>query len=420
MTKKERLLNVLFVLSILFNFMFVLSSCETEGHEKYKEVKVQLQNPSNYVRSESLKIDIDPGLADELVLNKHGLYQGAGAKIELIKSKENGMLETLVIQTDVEANSIKEIRLNDLEFVSPETQNRTQAEISVKEGGRWVDRAYKEGQGFKNLDYLRVPDEHTDHSYYIRYEGPGWENEMIGYRFYLDWRNAIDIFGKKTDSLVLQNVGQDGYESYHHMADWGMDIMKAGKSLGIGSVGHYDNGKVLHFQETDSVTCEVVNNEALLSSIETNYYGWKTSSGTVSLKSQIEIKSKERAVKHNILLTDSIKGICTGIVKHKKGEKLASLIGSNGWAYLATYGDQSLVEDGLGMGLIYNVKDVEYLVEGEHDHLIVFKKGVMDIQYYILAAWEQETNGIKSKEEFKKYLENKIDGLNNPIVVKLM
>src|SRR5690606_41170855 len=64
----------------------------------------------------------------------------------------------------------------------------------------------------------------------IRYDGPGIESDKVAYRIYLDERNGFDIFGKKTPDLVLQDVGLDGFESYHHPAPWGMDILKVGAS----------------------------------------------------------------------------------------------------------------------------------------------------------------------------------------------
>lgn len=83
---------------------------------------------------------------------------------------------------------------------------------AFKSGGRFIDRKYVGGQ-IINVRSLRVPAEHTDHSEFIRYEGPGWESDRIGYRFYLDWRNAIDLFGKKVSHIVLPTVGQDGFNS---------------------------------------------------------------------------------------------------------------------------------------------------------------------------------------------------------------
>jgi hypothetical protein len=81
-----------------------------------------------------------------------------------------------------------------------------------------------------------LPGSFKDHSYYIKYEGAGWESDKVAYRFYLDQRNALDAFGKKTPGIILPAVGVDGYDNYHKMAVWGMDDMEVGKSLGIGSI----------------------------------------------------------------------------------------------------------------------------------------------------------------------------------------
>ena len=59
---------------------------------------------------------------------------------------------------------------------------RTQAELSYKTGGEWKNREYV-GGSFQNTQFLRVPPEHKDHSWFIRYEGPGWESDKVGYRF---------------------------------------------------------------------------------------------------------------------------------------------------------------------------------------------------------------------------------------------
>jgi len=142
------------------------------------------------------------------------------------------------------------------EVAQPSKNQKNYAEISVKEGGKWNGRKY-EGGTFKNVQSLRVPESHTDHSFYIRYEGPGWESNKVGYRLYLDWRNAIDIYGKLTDTLVLPQVGQDGFDSYHKMSNWGADILKVAKGLGVGSIGRVIDNEMYHFKEVDSTFAKV-------------------------------------------------------------------------------------------------------------------------------------------------------------------
>lgn len=292
------------------------------------------------------------------------------------------------------------------------TNLKTYAELSIAQGGEWVDgsrghKEYNAGTSFKNISSLQVPKEHTDHTWFIRYEGPGWENNQIGYRIYLDWRNAIDIFGKKVDSLVLPYVGQDGFDSYHESAPWGQDILKAGKSMGIGGYGRLVNDTIAHFQIVKNTFAQIENNKTN-SSVKISYEDWNTGDAIINLNSKLTIFQNDRYTKAELTPSKEITGISTGIVKFKN----IPVIKKSGakWAYIATYGAQTLVNDtdNLGMALFYKLKEVAQQKEGINDHLVIFKATTNTITYYFLGAWEQELNGIKSQNAFMKDLENKL------------
>jgi hypothetical protein len=287
------------------------------------------------------------------------------------------------------------------------------AEISIKEGGVWQDgpRNHKEyvGGTFKNVEELVVPAEHTDHTWYIRYEGPGWENKQVGYRLYLDWRNAIDIFGKKVDTIVLPYVGQDGFDSYHEMSDWGLDILKAGKSLGIGSYGRFVNGEVLHFNTVEKTTAKVFNTDKA-SGVDIHYKNWVTANDSIDLSSKLSIFSEGRHTKVELTASKAIDGISTGIVK--LNQNLVQKSGKN-WGYIATYGAQTLVNDTdkLGMAVFYKLSETQEITDGEHDHLVVFKANT-NYTYYFLGAWEQELNGITNQADFEANLNDLLTTLD--------
>ena len=305
------------------------------------------------------------------------------------------------------------------EVEQPEKVNettKTYAELSIAEGGQWVDgtrghEEYDGGTSFKNVQELRVPDNHTDHSWYLRYEGPGWESNKVGYRLYLDWRNAIDIFGKKTDTMVLSKVGQDGFDSYHEPEPWGQDILKVGSGLGIGSLGRLVDDKVMHFKEVDSTFASIENNSNE-SSVIIKYKGWKTGDDTIDLNSTLSIAADQRYTKHTIQSSKAIEGIVTGIIDHgvnyfqKESE-------NKKWAYIATYGEQTLVPDDLGMAIFYEVETTSEVKKGEDDYLIEFKPTTKPVSFYFLGAWEQEPNGIKTESEFLTYLDGLLSKLNS-------
>lgn len=288
------------------------------------------------------------------------------------------------------------------------------AELSIKEGGKWQENEYIGGT-FKNVNQLQLPSEHTDHSYYIRYEGIGLENNQIAYRLYLDWRNATDIFGKKVNTLVLPEVGQDGFESYHHDATWGQDILKSGRTIGVGSYGRYDeqNDFVETFKTVKSTTAKVVN-ESDKSFATIDYKGWKTWGKAVDLQSKLTIFNRDRFVKVDLNLNETLSGLCTGIVAFKDIPMKEAVSKNKKWGYIATYGTQTLAkkEDNLGMVIFYPIESFDKYVKTKSTHTIVFKK-TKNVSYYFMGAWSQEPNGIKTEEEFYKDLDKKLEILDN-------
>lgn len=284
-----------------------------------------------------------------------------------------------------------------------ESINYTQSELSIADGGKWEGREYKNRTSFKNIASLKVPSQHTDHSYFLRYEGPGWESDKIGYRLYLDWRNAIDVFGKKTTENILSNVGQDGFDSYHKMNDWGMDILKVDKSLGIGSYGRLLQDSVHHFPEVDSTYVEL-ENRSNSSHVKIDYWGWKTNDIVSNLKADFTISQGSNLTQVKLSNFSTAEGIVTGIVKHPNTELIKGSKPTSKWNYIATYGNQSLVPDQLGLVIFYKNNDAIRILNGKYDHLIEFHPKLNNIEYYFGAVWMQGNNQIHTKHEFEKFI----------------
>jgi hypothetical protein len=330
--------------------------------------------------------------------------------------RENKKLKELLFLSDIGPGEKKVFTISKtgIETIS---KQRTQAELSIRKGGEWKDRIYNGGK-FENITFLRVPDEHTDHSFYIRYEGPGWESDKVGYRFYLDWRNAIDIFGKKVDTLVLQNVGQDGFDSYHEIAPWGVDILKVGESLGIGTIGYWLNNKAERVAVTDSIYCQIEYSGILESMITTSYYGWEIGNYKLNLISTLSIQAGSRMTRHDLESSVGLDNLCTGIVKLPDAEYIFPETAYGEWTWLATYGKQTLQEDMLGMAVFYKSKDLIKLAEDDLNYAVILNPSSNKLTYYFLAAWEQEPGGIKNKQEFIDYLNEQAEVLNYGLTVK--
>jgi hypothetical protein len=388
-----------------------------------EELKISAQNPVRFARKDAAVI-LEIAAIKTKVKNFNEKAVVVLANDEEIASQADdldgdGVADQIVCIADFAPQETRKLTLRYAKSGAALRQypKRTQAELSHKVGGQFVDRKYQGGV-FQNVKFLRVPPEHTDHSLFIRYEGPGWESDKAGYRFYLDWRNATDIFGKKTAAMVLQNVGQDGFESYHAMSDWGMDILKVGESLGIGSLAMWHEGKAQRVSQTDSVTCAIVANGAVQSAIQTKYYGWKVGEKVYNIISNLSITAGNRLTKHSVQVSGEPENLCTGIVTLDSTQILSSPETNAGWAYLATYGKQSLANDKLGMAVFYRKGDLITVAEDQYSHVAVLKPDQGKVVYYFLGAWEQEPGGIKSAEQFEAFLKQTAVELNSPLVIQ--
>ena len=152
-----------------------------------------LQQEAIYFPFYDLGITADDAAAKNLNVLSEGVAQAS----QSIDSDGDGALDGLLLAANFNPAEIKSFTIStDPAIAKPELKKQTQAEISIKEGGEWNGKVY-EGGTFKNVDSVNPPPQYTDHSYWIRYEGPGIESDKVGYRVYLDWRNGFDILVKK-------------------------------------------------------------------------------------------------------------------------------------------------------------------------------------------------------------------------------
>ncbi|MBR06785.1 MAG: DUF4861 domain-containing protein [Rickettsiales bacterium] len=391
----------------LGSIVLLAASCAPSPKESSPVVKIT--NPSSMERSEVLSLELPEGVdGNEVILGDKVIPS------EFVDLDNDGVNDEVNLFVELEPSSSKELVIRTVE--SPiETDKLTQAEISIKQGGEWTDEEYVGGE-FVNLDFLKVPDQHTDHTYFIRYEGPGWESDKMGYRFYLDWRNGMDVFGKTKTEPVLQGVGQDGFDSYHELSDWGLDLLKVGTTLGLGSIGQFRNDTLFRFKETDSVTCAIATNGLLESEIVTNYYGWKDGGKATDLTSSISIQAGSALTTHELQFSTPIEGFCTGVVENEGEDYLDEVVGD--YRVFATYGDFSLNNDKMGLAIIVENSSIQDVVSGAGSHVVLFNPE-KEVTYYFMAVWQKGTNPISSMAAFKLLLLKEATKLNQPLKIEV-
>ncbi|MFV0290890.1 MAG: DUF4861 family protein [Mangrovibacterium sp.] len=393
-----------------------LASCSTSIQQTFEnptshdatELLVEINSPEVLAQANSLAsfklMDNNTELAYEAISNGDSIVK-------------------ILAQINLPANSKKAITITEGTPTAPE--KKTQAEISQAQGGewKWVTKnngneqwEYQGTTSWKNVNRLEVDEKHWDHGFDIRYEGPGWESDKVGYRFYLDWRNAVDVFGKRVNTPVLQNVGLDGFDSYHELADWGADIMKVGDALGIGSISHWVSDHVRRVDSVDSHVCEIAVDGLLQSVVKTTYNGWSYDGGKTDLISELTINAGSYLSKCHISLSNPIDNIATGIIKMPNTEIIQ---GENGeWCYFGTFGVQSLNKDELGLLVLYKKANLQSVTEDAKNHVIILtpENQGTEVTYYFGAQWTLDASGIKTTEQLKAYADQQVALLNAGLI----
>lgn len=338
---------------------------------------------------------------------------------QLVDDDADNLPDRLVLLADLDASSTHDYVI-DRRDAGQEFAARAQAEVSVKEGGEWQGQTY-EGGTFRNVEHVTTPPQYTDHSQYIRYEGPGIESDVVGYRVYLDWRNGFDIFGKTGPGLVLQDVGQDGYDSYHEMADWGADILKVGESLGMGGYGYWDGSKTVLVSDVQERSVTILSNGPIHSSLEIGYKGWNTGNETVDMKAVLSMHAGSPLVDVDLSLSEPLDRLAAGIVAHPNTGLLMGDLDITGvaWSYMASFGDQALFGDKLGMVVLFRKNDLIEQVRDENSYVLVLRPRGGRLSYAFGALWSGAEGGIQTREELEGWLARAVEKRTIPPRVRL-
>jgi rhamnogalacturonyl hydrolase YesR len=379
---------------------------------------LEVANPSAFSRPDTLV---------RLSLHQLGVSGGplqvweddAARPTQLLDDDGDGRPDRLAFLADLGAAATHSYRVDGTEAEST-VPSRTHAEVSIKEGGEWQGKTYVGGT-FRNVDHVTPPPQYTDHSEYIRYEGPGIESDLVGYRIYLDWRNGFDIFGKTTSELLLQTVGQDGYESYHEMADWGADILKVGESLGMGGYGYWDGTKTVLVSEVAERSVTIRSDGPIQSSFDIEYTDWNTGDATVDLTATFSMQAGSPMVDVTLVTSAALDNLAIGLVAHPAAEVTMGDLDITGqaWSYMATYGPQTLFEDDLGMVVLFRKNDLVSQTRDEASHVLVMRPRGKELSYAFGALWSGREGGVRTPAELEAFLAAEVERRTLPPRLRL-
>lgn len=227
-------------LNILLSLVFLqFLACKTQK----QDTQITLTNTSNIVLTGKPVAIKKNQFLNEITSNTFPLLL---IETDTIPSQLNdldgdGNWDELFFVTNFSANETKNIQLKWI---------NTKPNYEIKTSVRFGKRASKNSPVKPANEDVLLANEVFKALGYQRYQtdGPTWENDKVGFRHYLDGRNAKDVFAKKTPKITPENIGIDSEgaveDNYHVMHDWGRDVFPVGNSVGLGGFAILVNDKV--------------------------------------------------------------------------------------------------------------------------------------------------------------------------------
>ena len=334
----------------------------------------------------------------------------------------DGSWDELFLLANVPAQS--QTRLN-VSLVNP-----GQLPVFIQRSNVWLASPQDDGtyQEVKSVARPAITREnHGQTKRYFQFEGPGWENDRVGFRNYFDERNGMDIFGKTTEVMILENAGIN--EDYHVMQDWGMDILKVGASLGAGAIALEVDGNLHRVGPGSEGSYELVTNGPLRSILRLQFDNWMIEANTYNVTHEITIYGGAWYYLSKVYVEglENNASIATGITSLDLDDKQASFTDfENDIVALSTHGQQAIEGEYLGMAIMLGKEDYDGYVYRDgnapdinHTFKVRMKPGQSPVSYKFYSAWELSDERFTSSEGFSDLLQNDAIMMGSPLQVKI-
>ena len=406
---------LLMILTITF-FTVILIGCKNEPVRS-----ILLENNIDLLRSDEpvvlSRVDIE-SLFGDLAEGQYPvatLPSGEALATQVDDLDGDGIWDEVVFLATAQPSTqqlvnIKLVNLSDF----PQFEVRTNAHLAKIENDTYV--------GLTNA--ARLTSEQGPAGGVFQFEGPGWENDIVGFRNYLDARNGMDIFGKTTSKMVLDSVGIN--EDYHVLQPWGYDILRVGTSLGAGALAIKIDGLPIRLSPKENSSFEIIAEGPVRSIVRFTYNNWEVGNHKYDIIHDVSIYAGKWYYTSEVYFVGHTgeTGLLAGITTIDLGDKEAKILNTDGITTVLTHGKQSFNFENLGLAIM--VSDNYYVgvnrvgEGGDITNTILVEMAVKDelpVQFRFYAAWELTDKTFAEEQNFQSFLENEAMKLSNPLTV---
>ncbi|MCP4311641.1 MAG: DUF4861 domain-containing protein [Bacteroidetes bacterium] len=413
-----------------FHLTLVVLALLTLSCSQNTDVLFQVSNPSNQswenatlllTRGEISRWMEIPGETLPLLLDEKGVPLPCQAD----DVDGDGAWDELFAPVNLAPKEQKKVRLR---LVSPAAYPDFETRTNLRTGDA-SKPGYPELESASRLEGVSYHNYANTTSSAFQMEGVAWENDRVGFRNYMDQRNGMDIFGKLTSKMVLDSVGTRNSDSYHSPADWGMDILKVGTSLGAGGIGYLYKDSIYRVGDNGSGSYQVVFEGSQRSRFNFTFSNWNVDGSATEVVQQIDISAGKHYYQSTVSYTgnDSDMDLVAGIVNMKSDELKVLKLGEHHTALL-THDLQA--EDTTKLAMVLLVPNDYLLKHGtapdSGEGIIQTYYSVLDaapgnlVHYRFYALWEREDPRWASFEQVSEFLEEEAARWTQSVIVEVL
>ncbi|MCW0484323.1 DUF4861 domain-containing protein [Gaoshiqia sediminis] len=404
-----------------------------------QDKKLVLTNPLDQVRADevvvieraSLEGSFTPAQASFVPVVKNGEQLLASQVDDLDGDGEWDELAVLVSLQPKEELTLAVDFVDPAEY--PEFTKRTNLRLGIDQGDHT----------FKEVDYYLAPDNKDGFEIIAQGESVSWENDKMGFRCYFDVRNVKDLYGKLKPDMVLDKIHTPELGDYHTLADWGMDVLHCGSSLGSGGLALLENDSLYRLGSTETYEYQKIVEGPVRSVFDLKYGGWDVDGQNLSAVERVSIYPGKYWFQSDVTVSgftgekQVVTGIVTSLLKNEPFQFDADV-----YKAIATLDVQSLNNDELGMAVLAKADEVtridrttdinffelgyQTVPEKNFSQVIsetyyLAQKITNDVpaRHFFFAVWGLENPKWKEISEFEKYISGEAEKLSNPVVVTI-
>ncbi|MGQ8337862.1 DUF4861 domain-containing protein [Sunxiuqinia sp. A32] len=347
----------------------------------------------------------------------------------------DGNWDELAFTVDLKANETVGLTLELISIdVYPAFKKRTNLRLGMPAG----DEKWKE------VDHAVAPVGLAGFPTIPQGEGVTWENDKFGFRIYFDCRSAKDLFGKLQPVMIADKVHTPEMGSYHELADWGMDVLHCGSSLGAGGLAMLENDSLYRLGSTDIFEYQKIIEGPVRSVFDLKYEGWNVTGKKLNAVERISIYPGKYWFESDVTVSgfEGEKQLVTGIVTSMLKNKPYQFNANDDYQAIATLDKQSLNNDELGMAVMLPAAETTKI--GQTTNIDFYSLGYQTVpeknfsqvisqtyyvaqrvkndvpaQHFFFAVWGLENSKWNEIDNFKEYMANEADKISNPVVINI-